>query len=71
MGIRLSNFDHLAVVQSSSYAVEAGAVKFGDSPHSHVALRLPARGARSPLAVDLQLRTFRRDGLVLFIPVIM
>ncbi|XP_061379354.1 laminin subunit alpha lam-3 isoform X1 [Danaus plexippus] len=49
----------------SSYAVEAGAVKFGDAVPSYAALR----AARAALfSFSLQLRTFAKDGIVMLLP---
>ncbi|GBP57454.1 Laminin subunit alpha-2 [Eumeta japonica] len=53
--------------KSSSYTVEPGAVKFGDAAHSHALLRPAARSVRD-LALSMQFRTFRPDGLLLLAP---
>ncbi|KAM3959117.1 LOW QUALITY PROTEIN: wing blister [Aphomia sociella] len=52
--------------RSSSYTLEAGALKFGDVPWSHATLRLGARSAA--LLVALQFRTFDDDGVLLLVP---
>ncbi|XP_047041515.1 laminin subunit alpha-1-like [Helicoverpa zea] len=61
--------DHAGCTKTSSYTVEAGAVKFGDTAHSHAHLRLPRSPARRrDLALSLQIRTFATDGLLLLAP---
>ncbi|XP_049867060.1 laminin subunit alpha-2 [Pectinophora gossypiella] len=52
--------------KTSSYTVEAGAVKFGDAPGSHAVLKLPSK--MKELAISLQFRTFAPNGLLLFSP---
>ncbi|XP_075991835.1 wing blister isoform X2 [Anticarsia gemmatalis] len=52
--------------KTSSYTVEAGAVKFGDVAHSHATLKLPKR--TKELALTLQFRTYANDGLLVFVP---
>ncbi|XP_047987068.1 laminin subunit alpha-1 [Leguminivora glycinivorella] len=52
--------------KTASYTVEAGAVKFGDSPGSHATLRLPPRVKE--LTLSLNFRTFAPDGLLLLAP---
>ncbi|XP_028162572.1 laminin subunit alpha-1-like [Ostrinia furnacalis] len=52
--------------KTSSYTVEAGAVKFGDARWSHAAVRLPPKAKE--LVITLQLRTFRPEGLLLLLP---
>lgn len=52
--------------KTSSYTVEAGAVKFGDSAHSHATVKLPKR--TKELALTLQFRTYANNGLILLIP---
>ncbi|PZC77202.1 hypothetical protein B5X24_HaOG203609 [Helicoverpa armigera] len=61
--------DHAGCTKTSSYTVEAGAVKFGDTAHSHAHLRLPRSPARRrDLTLSLQIRTFATDGLLLLAP---
>nr|XP_049708408.1 laminin subunit alpha-1 [Helicoverpa armigera] len=61
--------DHAGCTKTSSYTVEAGAVKFGDTAHSHAHLRLPRSPARRrDLTLTLQIRTFASDGLLLLAP---
>ncbi|XP_052756765.1 laminin subunit alpha-1 [Galleria mellonella] len=52
--------------KSSSYTLEAGALKFGDSAWSHATLRLGAHSGQ--LAVTLQFRTFAPNGILLLAP---
>ncbi|KAL0848796.1 hypothetical protein ABMA28_013221 [Loxostege sticticalis] len=52
--------------KTSSYTVEAGAVKFGDAPWSHAAVKLPPKVKE--LVITLQFRTYRPDGLLLLAP---
>ncbi|KAI5635987.1 laminin G domain-containing protein [Phthorimaea operculella] len=52
--------------KAPSYTVEAGAVKFGDSPGSHAVLKLPPK--TKDLSLSLQFRTFASDGILLFSP---
>ncbi|CAG4991454.1 unnamed protein product [Colias eurytheme] len=52
----------------SSYTVEAGAVKFGDTPGSYASLKLPRQGAKAEFSITLQIRTFATEGLVFLIP---
>ncbi|KAF9819861.1 hypothetical protein SFRURICE_004215 [Spodoptera frugiperda] len=54
-----------ACTKTSSYTVEAGAVKFGDVAHSHAWLRTRRRG---DIAITLQIRTYATDGLLLLAP---
>ncbi|RVE48385.1 hypothetical protein evm_006946 [Chilo suppressalis] len=58
--------DAAPCTKSASYTVEAGAVKFGDAPWSHAALRLPAKGRG--LVFSLEFRTFQPDGLLVLAP---
>ncbi|CAK1549560.1 unnamed protein product [Leptosia nina] len=52
----------------SSYTVEAGAVKFGDTVGSYASLKLPRQGAKAEFAITLQIRTFAAEGLLFLIP---
>ncbi|XP_064075982.1 laminin subunit alpha-1 [Vanessa tameamea] len=55
----------------SSYTVEAGAVKFGDTPGSYATLRLGKdkdRGAKAEFSFSLQLRTFASEGVIMLLP---
>ncbi|KAH9636205.1 hypothetical protein HF086_007157 [Spodoptera exigua] len=54
-----------ACTKTSSYTVEAGAVKFGDVSHSHAWLRTRRRG---DVALTLQIRTYATDGLLILAP---
>ncbi|XP_041979492.1 laminin subunit alpha-3-like [Aricia agestis] len=54
--------------KTSSFTVEAGAVKFGDAAGSYAALRVPRAGPKPDFAVSLHFRTFATDGLLLLIP---
>lgn len=55
--------------QTSSYTVEGGAVKFGDSPHSYATLKLGHSKRSKELQLTLQFRTYDTDGLLLLAPV--
>lgn len=53
-----------------TYAVEPRAVKFGDSPNSHVQVNLRRRDIFAKnYVIELDLRTFYQNGLLLMIPV--
>ncbi|KAJ8726017.1 hypothetical protein PYW07_000715 [Mythimna separata] len=58
--------DAAGCTKTSSYTVEAGAVKFGDSAHSHATLKLNRRSKE--LALSLQIRTYAQEGLILLAP---
>lgn len=57
--------------RSRKYVVDPRAVKFGDSPNSHVQLRLRRRNLFSKnFTFEMDFRTFYSDGLLFLIPVI-
>ncbi|XP_026738306.1 laminin subunit alpha-1-like, partial [Trichoplusia ni] len=58
--------DAAGCTKTSSYTVEAGAVKFGDSAHSHATLKLNKRSKE--LVLSLQIRSYAPDGLILLAP---
>ncbi|CAK1603621.1 unnamed protein product [Parnassius mnemosyne] len=57
--------EQVGCAKTSSYTVEAGAVKFGDVAGSHATLKLPSR---RELMLALHFRTFAHDGLLLLLP---
>ncbi|CAG5048108.1 unnamed protein product [Parnassius apollo] len=57
--------EQVGCAKTSSYTVEAGAVKFGDVAGSHATLKLPSK---RELMLALHFRTFAHDGLLLLLP---
>lgn len=57
----------------SSYPIESGAAKFGDTPHSHVQIDFSKRNLgnifQDNFTLEMQFRTFYPNGVLLVIPV--
>lgn len=62
---------HSECHRSRKYVLDPNAVKFGDSPNSHVQVNLRRRNVfHKNFNIELDFRTFYKNGLLLMIPVI-
>jgi len=54
----------------ASYSVEPGAVKLGDSPHSHIQVNFRRRNIlQKDFALEVEFRTYYPDGLLFIVSV--